>query len=83
MREMGLKSQTRRKYRVSTTNSKHRYKTVSNKLNRNFKATRLNEKWTADITYIPTREGWCYLAVVEDLYSRRIIWLVFFRFIEL
>ena len=73
MREMGLKSQTRRKYRVSTTNSKHRYKTVSNKLNRNFKATRLNEKWTADITYIPTREGWCYLAVVEDLYSRRII----------
>ena len=73
MREMELKSQTRRKYRVITTNSKHRYKTASNKLNRDFKASRPNEKWTADITYIPTKKGWCYLAVVEDLYSRRII----------
>ena len=73
MREMELKSQIRRKYRVITTNSKYRYKTASNKLNRDFKASRPNEKWTADITYIPTKEGWCYLAVVEDLYSRRII----------
>jgi putative transposase len=42
-------------------------------LRRAFTATRPNEKWAADITYVPTRQGWLYLAVVVDLYSRRVI----------
>jgi len=43
------------------------------RLQRNFTADRPNQKWVADITYIPTREGWLYLAVVMDLFSRRIV----------
>ena len=42
-------------------------------LRREFTATRPNEKWAADITYVPTRQGWLYLAVVLDVYSRRVI----------
>jgi putative transposase len=46
---------------------------VANVLRREFAATRPNEKWASDITYVPTREGWLYLAVVIDLYSRRVV----------
>lgn len=46
---------------------------TANVLRREFTATRPNEKWAADITYVPTRQGWLYLAVVIDLYSRRVI----------
>ncbi len=42
-------------------------------VDRNFTPSRKNETWTADITYIPTREGWLYLAAVEDLHSRKIV----------
>ena len=45
----------------------------ANVLRRQFTATRPNEKWAADITYVPTRQGWLYLAVVLDLYSRRVV----------
>jgi transposase InsO family protein len=45
----------------------------ANVLRRAFTATRPNEKWAADITYVPTRQGWLYLAVVLDLYSRRVV----------
>ena len=45
----------------------------ANVLRREFTATRPNEKWAADITYVPTRQGWLYLAVVMDLYSRRMV----------
>jgi len=47
--------------------------TAANLLRREFVATRPNEKWAGDITYIPTRQGWLYVAVLMDLYSRRII----------
>ena len=56
-----------------TTDSKHAYPVAPNLLNRKFEAVAPNEKWVADITYIPTREGWLYLAAVLDLYSRKIV----------
>lgn len=66
--------QGRRKHRkVTTTNSKHAFPVAPNLLNREFAADTPNEKWVADITYIPTQEGWLYLAVVLDLYSRKIV----------
>ena len=46
---------------------------VDNILDRQFEPTAVNQAWVADITYIPTREGWLYLAAVEDLYSRQIV----------
>jgi putative transposase len=72
MRKDGLKGQ--RKYRrVFTTDSKHTFPVAPNILNRDFQAEKPNQKWVADITYIPTQEGWLYLAGVLDLFSRRIV----------
>ena len=72
MRQEGLVGQ--RKYRrVATTNSKHLYPVAPNLLNQEFKAEKPNQKWVADITYIPTAEGWLYLAAVMDLFSRKIV----------
>ena len=72
MREIGLFSRIKRKF-VVTTNSNHTLAIAENILNRNFTADRPNRKWAADITYIPTKMGWFYLAVVMDLFSRRIV----------
>lgn len=58
---------------VVTTDSKHELPISENLLNRDFGATEANVKWASDITYIWTREGWLYLAVVLDLFSRRIV----------
>ena len=63
----------RKKKFPRTTNSQHEYPVAPNRLNREFHATRPNEKWLADITYIPTAEGWLYLAAVMDLFSRKIV----------
>jgi len=62
----------KRKFRI-TTDSDHGLPIAQNLLDRDFTATHPNEKWTSDITYIRTREGWLYLAVVIDLFSRKII----------
>lgn len=59
--------------KVVTTHSQHRYPVAPNLLNQEFNAEKPNHKWVADITYIPTAEGWLYLAVVLDLFSRKII----------
>ena len=72
MREIGLLSRIKRKF-VVTTNSDHALAIAENILNRNFTADKPNYKWAADITYIPTKMGWLYLAVVMDLFSRRIV----------
>jgi putative transposase len=72
MREKALFSRTKRKF-VVTTDADHARPVAENVLDRNFEATAPNQKWSADITYIPTREGWLYLAVVMDLFSRRIV----------
>lgn len=61
------------KYNVTTTNSNHKYQVFDNLLERNFCANRPNHAWVGDITYIPTDEGWLYLATVIDIYSRKLI----------
>ena len=58
---------------VRTTDSNHDLPVAENLLDRQFDPAAANEAWVADITYIPTREGWLYLAAVEDLYSRRVV----------
>lgn len=63
----------RKRHKVGTTDSKHGYPIAPNLLNRQFSTDAPDTKWVADITYIPTREGWLYLAAVMDLYSRKII----------
>jgi putative transposase len=72
MREDGLRSKTRRKYRV-TTDSNHNLPVAENLLERKFEQEAPNRAWTSDITYIWTQEGWLYLAVVLDLFSRKAV----------
>ena len=72
MRQEGIQGRRKRR-KAATTDSKHPYPIAPNLLNRQFEAQAPNEKWVADITYIPTREGWLYLAAVLDLYSRKIV----------
>jgi transposase InsO family protein len=73
MRAADIRSKTCRKFRVSTTDSNHPHPIAENIVDRHFSPSRKNEIWTTDITYIPTDEGWMYLAVVEDLYTRKIV----------
>lgn len=73
MRQEELQAKQSRKFKVTTTDSAHDYPVAPNRLNQDFSASRANEKWLVDITYIPTDEGWLYLAVVLDLYSRRLV----------
>jgi transposase InsO family protein len=72
MREAGIAAKTARKFRC-TTDSNHGLPVAGNLLDRQFNPSVANESWVADITYIPTREGWLYLAAVEDLYSRMVV----------
>lgn len=72
MREAGIAAKTKRKFR-QTTDSNHSMPVAGNVLGRQFEPERPNTSWVADVTYIPTREGWLYLAVVEDLFSRRVV----------
>ena len=66
MREADIAAKTARKFRCTTTDSDHDLPVAENLLDRQFDAAAPNESWVADITYIPTREGWLYLAAVED-----------------
>jgi transposase InsO family protein len=72
MRQAGIRAKTARKFR-HTTDSNHSRPVADNVLDRDFDPAAPNEAWVADITYIPTREGWLYLAVVEDLFSRMVV----------
>ena len=72
MRADGIRAKTVKKWRA-TTDSAHPYPVVPNTLNRQFAVAAPNRVWAGDITYIWTAEGWLYLAVVLDLYSRRVI----------
>ncbi len=73
MREHDLQSRKRRRFRVVTTDSKHGHAVAPNVLARDFTATAPNQKWLADLTYVPTAEGWLYLALILDLYSRKFV----------
>ncbi len=72
MRCEGIRPKTVKKFKV-TTDSRHDYPVSPNVVNREFNATRPNQIWLSDITYVWTAEGWLYLAAVLDLHSRRIV----------
>lgn len=72
MRIMGLKAIQKRKFK-KTTNSNHNLPIKDNLLKRKFDIKKPNKVWVSDITYIPTQTGWLYLAVVIDLYSRKVV----------
>lgn len=72
MRDNGIRAKQKRKFKA-TTDSKHSHPVAPNLLARAFEAAAPNEKWVADITYIPTCEGWLYLSAVLDLYSRCVV----------
>ncbi len=73
MRQHGIRARAPRRYRVCTTDSKHSLPVAENVLDQNFVADRPDQVWLADITYIPTREGWLYLAVILDLFTRKVV----------
>lgn len=73
MRERGLRSIRARKRRVRLTSAGQSAYFAPNRLQQDFHATRKNEKWVTDTTYIPTREGWLYLVSVMDLFSRQVV----------
>ena len=72
MHNNGIKARGKRKF-VVTTDSKHSLPIAPNLLQRDFTASAPNQVWTGDITYIATDEGWLYLAVVLDLFSRQVV----------
>jgi transposase InsO family protein len=72
MAKLGIGARSKRKFK-STTDSEHDLPIAKNVLNRNFTATEPDRAWVADMTYIWTTEGWLYLAVIIDLFSRRVV----------
>ena len=72
MRKNGIAAKRKKKFKA-TTNSNHNLPIAKNLLKRNFKAKRPNQAWVGDITYIPTDEGWLYLATCIDLFSRKVV----------
>ena len=73
MRELGLNSCVRRAFQPTTTQADPTKQPAANKLAQDFTADAPNRKWVTDITYLPTADGWVYLAVVIDLFSRKVI----------
>jgi putative transposase len=73
MRQAKIRAKTRRKFVPRTTDSRHRQPVANNLLQRDFEAKAPDRKWVADITYVPTDEGWLYLAAVLDCFSRKIV----------
>lgn len=72
MQQQGLRAKRRRRYRT-TTQSHHRLPIAPNRLNRDFSTAAANQKWVSDITFVPTHEGWLYLCVIMDLFSRLVV----------
>ena len=73
MQRHGIRARGKRRFRIDTTDSRHGLPIAPNLLNRNFTVAVPNQAWAGDVTYIPTEEGWLFLAVVMDLFSRRIV----------
>jgi transposase InsO family protein len=73
MREMGLSARQGRRPAPRTTDSRHDHPIAPNRLERNFTADRPDRVWLADISYIPTDEGWLYLAAIKDMATREIV----------
>jgi transposase InsO family protein len=72
MRENGLEARQKRRF-VHTTDSRHEHPIAANLLGRDFDPKAANTAWAGDVTYIATGEGWLYLAVLLDLFSRRVV----------
>lgn len=72
MRDKGLRGRRKRRF-VHTTDSRHEHPIAPNLLERDFHASAPNEAWVGDVTYIPTATGWLFLAVLLDLFSRRVV----------
>jgi transposase InsO family protein len=72
MKKHGIRAKTKRKFRV-TTDSKHKLPIAPNLLERNFSPANPNQSWASDITYVWTKEGWLFLAVIVDLFSRQVV----------
>lgn len=72
MQAQGLRARRKPRYR-STTQSRHRLPIAPNRLGRDFSATAVNQKWASDITFVATHEGWLYVCVILDLFSRRVV----------
>ena len=76
MRENGLKAWQKRRFK-RTTDSHHAWPVAPNLIEQNFSAERPNQKWNADLSYVWTSEGWLYLAIILDLFARRVVgWAV-------
>jgi putative transposase len=73
MRQARIRAKTRRKFVPRTTDSRHHRPVAGNLLARDFTAQTPDRKWVADITYVPTRQGWLYVAAVLDCFSRKIV----------
>jgi putative transposase len=73
MRHHGIRAMMPWRFRVCTTDSHHDLPIAPNRLDQKFTASRPNQIWLADMTYVPTEEGWLYLAVVLDLFTRKIV----------
>ena len=73
MRDLNLFVKMKRRFRIITIDSNYNFSIAPNILNRDFYASKINEQYLGDITYIPTSEGWLYLVTIIDLYSRKSI----------
>lgn len=72
MQAHGIRARHKRRYKA-TTDSKHRFLVAPNRLDQDFRTHKPDQAWTADITYLPTAQGWLYLAVVLDLHTRMMV----------
>jgi len=73
MKEVGISVKMKRKFKATTTDSNHNYSISLNRLQRDFRTNVIDEVYVGDITYIRTQQGWLYLAVVIDLFSRKVV----------
>jgi putative transposase len=73
MHHHGIRAITARRFRAWTTDSRHDWPIAPNRLGQKFAAERPNQIWLADVSYVPTGQGWLYLAVVLDLFTRKIV----------
>ena len=73
LKYLNLKVKMKRRFKVITTTSNHTLPIAPNHLNRDFYSSQIDKVYVGDITYIPTNEGWLYLAVVIDIYSRKVV----------
>ena len=73
LQKHGIQARGKRRFRVATTDSKHHLPIAPNVLDRKFVVATPNQAWVGDLTYIATEEGWLFLAVVIDLFSRKVV----------